>query len=238
VGRIAPRTAIRPMHAAAPVVRTPPLSPRADARGRRLLQGMPTTNHDFQATVRSARGGDDGAWRELYLRHSSPVLGYLRSQRAPSPEDLLGEVWLQAVRDLHRFSGDERGFRAWLLSIAHHRLLDARRTISRRPVELGGEPEDAIVDEQAIPDAQLLAEEELSALLEGLPERQRSLLYLRFVLDMPQAEVAGVMGMSTPAVKMLQGRALRALEKRVRELDMHQVQIRPLPFDDGTRSGS
>ena len=198
---------------------------------------MPTTDLDFREILRSARGGDDGAWRELYLRHSSPVLGYLRSQRAPSPEDLLGEVWLQAVRDLHRFEGDERGFRGWLLSIAHHRLLDARRSISRRPVELGAEPGDTIVDEHAVPDAQLLAEQELSELLEGMPERQRSLLYLRFVLDLPQAEVAKVMGMSTPAVKMLQGRSLRALEKRVRELDKVKVRIRSLPLGDEGRSG-
>lgn len=198
---------------------------------------MPSTDLDFREILRSARSGDNGAWRELYMQHSSPVLGYLRSQRAPSPEDLLGEVWLQAVRDLHRFDGDERGFRAWLLSIAHHRLLDARRSISRRPVELGSEPGDTIVDATALPEAQLLAEQELSELLEGLPERQRSLLYLRFVLDMPQAEVADVMGMSTPAVKMLQGRSLRALEKRVQELDRIKVRITSLPLGDQGRSG-
>lgn len=200
---------------------------------------MPTTDLEFQELLRSARGGDDRAWRDLYLAHASPLLGYLRSQRAPSPEDLLGEVWLQAVRDLERFAGDERGFRSWLLSIAHHRLLDARRSISRRPVEQGGEAaEETMVDEQALPDAQLLAEQDLSELLEGLPERQRSLLYLRFVLDMPQAEVARVLGMSTPAVKMLQGRSLRALERRVRELDKVKVRVRSLPLDDDGRSGN
>lgn len=200
---------------------------------------MPTTELDFAELLDSARRGDDRAWRKLYLRHASPVLGYLRSQRAPSAEDLLGEVWLQAVRDFARFSGDERGFRAWLLSIAHHRLLDARRSISRRPVELGAAlDEHAIVapSDQPTLDAAILAEEELGELLDGLPERQRSLLYLRYVLDLPQAEVASVLGMSTPAVKMLQGRALRALERRIRELDKVRVRIRPLPLDEDGRS--
>ncbi len=199
---------------------------------------MPTTDHDFATVLRAARGGDDDAWRELYLQHSSPVLGYLRSQRAPGAEDLLGEVWLQAVRDLDRFTGDDRGFRAWLLSIAHHRLLDARRSMARRPVEVGPDAGEARADTStsAIPDAQLLAEQDLSELLEGLPERQRSLLYLRFVLDLPQAEVARVMGMSTPAVKMLQGRAVRALGQRVRELDKVQVRIRSLPSEGDRRS--
>jgi RNA polymerase sigma-70 factor (ECF subfamily) len=175
---------------------------------------------DFDATMHAARRGDDAAWRSLYLAHASPVLGYLRAQRAPDPEDLLGEVWLQAVRDLGRFSGDEAGFRSWLLTIAHHRLLDLRRSRSRRPAEVGalaGGAEPEAVD--AIPGQQLEAEQELGALLDGLPERQRSCLYLRYVLDLPQRDVARILGVSTPAMKMLQTRATRALERRVRELD-------------------
>ena len=202
---------------------------------------MSSTPPEFHAILRAARGGDQQAWRDLYLRHSSPVLGYLRSQRAPGADDLLGEVWLQAVRDLERFEGDERGFRSWLLTIAHHRLLDARRAASRRPVELGGDLRDGDelgggADLDPTAEARLEAEQELGELLDGLPERQRSLLYLRFVLDMPQAQVARVLGMSIPAVKMLQGRSLRALERRIRELDRAPVRIKPLPSDDDGRS--
>ena len=80
--------------------------------------------HDFATTLAAARRGDGDAWRTLYLEHSSPVLGYLRAQRAPSPEDLLGEVWLQAVRDLTRFSGDAAGFRSDLTSAGVTLLAD------------------------------------------------------------------------------------------------------------------
>jgi RNA polymerase sigma-70 factor (ECF subfamily) len=174
---------------------------------------------DFQQLLASARRGDRDAWSDLYHAHASPVLGYLRSQRAPSPEDLLGEVWLQAVRDLPRFSGDEPGFRAWLLTIAHHRLLDARRAIARRPAEVGGDEllEDAIGSDDSAAD-RLEAEQQLLRMLEGIPERQRSALYMRFVLDMPQREVAKALGISTPAMKMLQSRATRSLQKRIEQL--------------------
>lgn len=180
----------------------------------------PGSTDQFASTISAARSGDQQAWRSLYDRHASPVLGYLRAQRAPSPEDLLGEVWLQAVRDLPRFAGDEAGFRAWLLTIAHNRLLDARRAAARRPAELSGAE---LVDgaggiEEAAAD-RVEAEHELARLLEGMPERHRSVLYLRFVLDMPQRDVAHVLGVSTPAMKMLQARAVRSLEKRVAELE-------------------
>lgn len=180
---------------------------------------MSIDDHDFAAVLAAARRGDDSAWRRLYEAHASAVLGFLRSQRAPDPEDLLGETWLHAARDIDRFDGDQAGWRSWLITIAYHRLLDHRRARGRRPVEVGlSAAPDAPVDEA---DAQqrLEAEDELGDLLAGLPPRQRTLLYLRYVLDLPQREVAGIMGMSTPAAKMLQSRSLRALERRVAELD-------------------
>lgn len=185
---------------------------------------------DFGSLLASARRGEGAAWRQLYVAHSPAVLGYLRAQRAPAAEDLLGEVWLQAVRDLARFTGDEPGFRAWLVAIAHHRLLDARRAAARRPVEVAGEELlDAAGGTEAPASRQVEAEEQLARLLDGIPERQRAVLYLRFVLDMPQRDVARALGISTAAMKMLQGRALRALEQRVRQLAAQDGDDRALP---------
>lgn len=191
----------------------------------------------FQAVLAAARRGDDQAWRTLYEQHARAVLGYLRAQRAPSPEDLLGDTWLQVVRDLHRFSGSEGGFRSWLLTIAHNRLLDSRRAASRRPVETGGEAdpqERAPGGEDA--GSRLEAEQQLGELLDGIPERQRSVLYLRFVLDMSQREVARVLGVSTPAMKMLQARAIRSLERRMQELGAEGALGASLPSGERGRS--
>lgn len=189
----------------------------------------------FQQVLDAARRGDRDAWAELYHAHASPVLGYLRAQRAPSPEDLLGEVWVQAVRDLSRFSGEEWGFRAWLLTIAHHRLLDARRAAARRPAEVGGEDLlEAAGAEGEDASSRLEAEQQLLRLLDGIPERQRSALYMRFVLDMSQRDVAGALGISTPAMKMLQARATRSLEQRIEQLRAEGDDVaRYLPAADG-----
>lgn len=200
---------------------------------------MPTSP-DFEVLLAAARRGDDDAWRALYLDHSPAVLGYLRSQRAPSAEDLLGDVWLQAVRDLNRFDGDERGFRAWLLAIAHNRLLDARRAARRRPLEV----DDTLVEHASNRDRedeasrQLEAEQELVRLLDGIPERHRQVLYLRYVLDMPQRDVARVLGVSTPAMKMLQTRATRSLQRRVQHLrESDAAGQQALPSSRSRRSG-
>ncbi|MCW2927189.1 MAG: polymerase, sigma-24 subunit, subfamily [Thermoleophilia bacterium] len=202
----------------------------------------PSPPTDFQRVLEAARRGEDGAWRALYLAHAPAVLGYLRAQRAVSPEDLVGEVWLQAVRDLHRFTGDEGGFRGWLMTIAHHRLLDARRAATRRPVEVAEEAGYTAASSEPEAVEQVGAEQDLHRLLDGMPERQRTVLYLRYVQDMSQREVATLLGVSTPAMKMLQARALRALDRRVRELDAADAQasadagVGALPFDPEGRS--
>ena len=79
--------------------------------------------------------GDDWAWRALYDELAPALLGYLRARRADHPEDLLGEVMLQIVRDLPSFGGGFYDFRAWAFTIAHHRLLDERRA---QRAEAGG----------------------------------------------------------------------------------------------------
>lgn len=80
------------------------------------------------------RSGDACAWSALYHDVAPILIGYLRAQRLPDPEDVAGEVLLEVVRDLGRFAGDARGSRSWVLAIAHHRLLDARRREASRPV--------------------------------------------------------------------------------------------------------
>ena len=94
----------------------------------------------FTSLLESARQGREAAWQELYNGLAPVVLGYLRANGAPDPEAVLSEVFLQVARDITTFDGEERGFRSWVFTIAHHRLIDARRHSARRPVDLSPEP--------------------------------------------------------------------------------------------------
>lgn len=173
----------------------------------------------FQQLLAAARGGAEPAWREIYQELSPAVLGYLRGRGAAEPEDLTGEVFLQVVRDLGVFEGDWRGFRAWVLTIAHNRLLDEGRRRSRRPVDFVPEPPDPPSREPA-PDAAVEAASRLdlgraTELLAGLSTDQRSVLLLRIVGDLTVDEVARVLGKRPGAVKQLQRRGLLAVRRRL-----------------------
>jgi RNA polymerase sigma factor (sigma-70 family) len=88
----------------------------------------------FPQILAAARGGAEWAWARIYGDLAPPVLGYLRTRGAADAEDLMGEVFLQVVRDLNTFEGGERDFRAWVFTITHHRLLDDVRRRARRPL--------------------------------------------------------------------------------------------------------
>jgi RNA polymerase sigma-70 factor (ECF subfamily) len=134
------------------------------------------------------------------------VLGYLRSQRARDPEDLLGEVFLQVTRDLERFRGDGDDLRRWVFTIARHRLVDDSRRRSRRP-----EVVDRELPDTAAPPATDALDPELVAALALLTVDQREVIALRFIADLPLEVVAKVTKRKVGAVKALQHRALDTL---------------------------
>lgn len=145
---------------------------------------------------------------EVYRALAPATLGYLRAQRVPDPEDLLGEVFLQVARDLHRFRGDEAALRRWVFAIAHNRLLDARRRQGRRPPVAP----DALPDLPAQPPADPVDPALVEALATLTPE-QREVVVLRFVADLPLEDVARITRRRVGAVKAMQRRALDALAR-------------------------
>jgi RNA polymerase sigma factor (sigma-70 family) len=167
----------------------------------------------FESVVAAARAGQEWAWELIYRELSPSVLGYLRARGAVEPEDLTGEVFVQIVRDLGRFEGGEQDFRAWVFTIAHHRLVDDGRRRGRRP--LAG-PAEALAEDEVGGDAEAEAlaridEQWMRSLLRRLSEDQQSVLLLRVLGDLTVEQPARVLGRSQGAVKALQRRGLAAL---------------------------
>ena len=169
--------------------------------------------HGFESVLTAARAGADWAWERIYADLAGSVIGYLRVHGAAEPEDLAGEAFLQVVRDLPRFSGDERDFRAWVFTIVHRRLLDERRRRARKPVvplAEGHDPVGGDVGEDALG---LLDRRRVLDLLGELPPDQRSVLLLRILGDMTVEEVARAIGKRPGAVKALQRRGLKRVQR-------------------------
>lgn len=179
---------------------------------------------NFPQTLEAARTGAEWAWTTMYRDLAPSVTGYLRSRRAREPEDLTGEVFLQVVRDLPRFQGAEREFRAWVFVIAHHRLLDENRRVARRPIDL--EPDGPTLasdaDDVETKVIESTATTDVRQVIDRLAPDQRNVLLLRILGDLTVEEVARAVGKSPGAVKALQRRGLTAIK---RELAKERVSL-------------
>ncbi|MEK6278389.1 MAG: RNA polymerase sigma factor [Actinomycetota bacterium] len=179
----------------------------------------------FQVVLEAAKEGSEAAWAELYGELSPAVVGYLRGSGAPEPEDTLGEVFLEVARDIAKFEGDEGRFRAWVFTIAHHRLIDARRRRKRRPVELVAEPPEPVtepISDVADEAMARIATEEVQHVLAALSPDQRAVVLLRVLGDLSVKDTAATLGKRVGAVKQLQRRGLAAVK---RELERRGVTL-------------
>jgi RNA polymerase sigma-70 factor (ECF subfamily) len=135
-------------------------------------------------------------------------------------EDVTARVFLQALAALPRFEdrarpADGEGastFRVWLFQIARNAVANQRRTWRRRP-QAPLEAAVAIVGADDPGDALTRREQAAGAVdaLRRLPADRRRALVLRFVDEMSTAEIAGVLGRSEGAVRVLIHRALRSM---------------------------
>lgn len=177
-------------------------------------------SESFALLLRDARQGDERAWHTLFLQHAPPLLGYLRGAGAPEPEDQLSEVFLQAARDIHQFAGDESQFRGWLFTIARHRMLDAIRAITRRPLAgidfdswLGTASESQ--DTAALTSDEIVDTIDLVRLLATLKPLEREVLSLRFIADLDTATVGNILRKRPNTVAAITRRALAKIRRNL-----------------------
>lgn len=172
----------------------------------------------FETTLAAARLGEAWALRALYDELAPTVTGYLRLRGAVEPDDLTSETFLAVFRALERFEGDEAGFRSWVFTIAHRRLIDEHRRAQRRPATAPLAAVGAEVDVSADVETAALADELDPATrraLDRLSDEQRTVVLLRIVADLSVEQVAVVLGRRPGAVRSLQHRALTRLRREL-----------------------
>lgn len=167
--------------------------------------------------VDAAKAGSTLAFEHLYRALAGQVSSYLRWHRASDPDGLTNDVFLQVYRNLSGFQGDEKNFRSWVFTIAHHRMIDDRRRASRQPrFESDPPPEEHLSTGDVEDDVfAWLAHDRVRDLLALLSPEQRDVILLRIVADISVEDVAGILGKGEGAIKALQHRALASLRRHL-----------------------
>lgn len=180
--------------------------------------------------VKAVLSGERSAFDELvrlYQRQATSVAYRLLGNMDDALE-VVQESFLRSYRNLPSLSQPER-FKSWLLRIVANQSLNFRRARAlRQGVSLeynnedSGEPSEMNrPDTSAVPAAEEASARELdrkiAAALDELPEKQRTALVLFSMENVPQKEVAQVLGISVEAVKWHVFTARKRLKERLKD---------------------
>jgi RNA polymerase sigma factor (sigma-70 family) len=125
-------------------------------------------------------------------------------------EDCFQETFIAALRAYPRLRADSN-LRAWVLTIAHRKALDAHRGRARRAVPVA---DIGAADARAQSDPAARDETLWEAVAE-LPARQRSAVVLRYIADLSHRDIASAIGCSEEAARRSLHEGLAKLRKVV-----------------------
>lgn len=170
----------------------------------------------FDEVLLAAQGDAGWAFTQIYNALAPAVAGYVRAQAVRDADDIVNEVFLAAFTRIGSFRGNEAQFRSWVFTIAHHRIVDARRAARRRPWidsfdaadASAGVPAPGSVEDEALASVGL---GRLQPVLDRLTPEQREVVVLRVVADLSVEGVARIVGKRPGAVRAVQHRAINAL---------------------------
>src|SRR5437867_4024121 len=179
----------------------------ACTNGNRRMPSTQNAPRD-EDLMRQVAEGSAEALGLLYRRFARLIarLAVQTLDRAAA-EDLVQDVFLAVWRNAGRFDPERGTVRAWILQIAHFRLLNELRRRSRQP-EIVPDPDGLVLEGLAASDlgpaeaaSRQYRRDLLSSALGALPPPQRAALGLAFIDDLTHEQVAAELGLPLGTAK-------------------------------------
>ena len=160
---------------------------------------------------------DPEAFGELYDHYVGQIYRFVYSRLRVQDlaEDVTSEVFVKALRAIHRYKPSGHPFSAWLYQISVNAIADHYR--SRRPED---DIDDAVgVSATGRPlDEQVAQRDEVRRVwdaIDALPAAQRTALTLKLGEDLKLAQIGEIMGKSEGAIKLLIHRGMLTVRRRL-----------------------
>jgi RNA polymerase sigma-70 factor (ECF subfamily) len=193
--------------------------PFANCRGKAM-------STDENVLVEQAKT-DPAAFGALYERYVQRIYSYVyyRVGNQHDAEDLTARTFFQALDKIEGYEDQGKPFSAWLYRIARNLVANWHRD-QKRHTNVSLEKIMFKVQDGDAPDQVAEREEEngrLWAFIRRLPPDRQTLLILKFVDGMKNAEIGKILGRSEGAIKTLYYRTLVSL-RRMFDAEEHSSQ--------------
>lgn len=162
----------------------------------------------MQASTDPASRGLPDPLERLYRDEFTAMarLAHLLTGSNDAGDDIAQEAFLRLEAQLASVDNPAAYLRVIVVNLSRN----WQRSRSRRAAR-----ERRTVDRETIPMPTRDVHDELLVLVDGLPFRQRAVLVARYWLDLPESEIAELVGCRPGTVKSLNSRALAALRKEL-----------------------
>jgi RNA polymerase sigma-70 factor (ECF subfamily) len=157
------------------------------------------------STVAAARGGDPGAFAELYRLYARSVHAVLLSRLGPEEaREAAQDVFMTVHRKLGDLQ-DPAAFGPWVHAIARNLSVSILRRRGARPVE------ERLTDQPAPAAEGTGLRERVLDLIRSLPEAYRETLMMRLVEGLTGPEIAKATGLGAASVRVNLHRGMELL---------------------------
>ena len=181
------------------------------------------------------RRGENDAVAEVYSRYFEDIYTYAKMalRDRHEAEDVAQLIFTKALEARGRFDPDGAGsLRTWLFAIARNAVADTMRKRSRLVLEEPAQLErrrDEDLEAQMTTLLTWVKDADLAIFLERLPDPQRDVLVLRYLIGLEPREVARALGKTERAAYDLHRRALATLESRLGAIGRRAARRRRIP---------
>jgi RNA polymerase sigma-70 factor (ECF subfamily) len=184
-----------------------------------MPEGRGTTRIDESELLEGARRLDETALRTIFDVYYEPLYRYIYRHIGVSltAEDLVADVFRSLLEQLQAQRGPTTYLKAWLYRVAHNLIVDElRRNKHRDHDELDEEwsAHGAQVQDEV---QQSFARQVTNDALQGLTDKQRAVLELKYLHGLDAPEIAQTLKMSVGTVKALQHRGLQAMRRQLKQ---------------------
>ncbi len=184
-----------------------------------MLEATSSSTMDSQeqaALVAATQAGNTQAFGRLYDAYSKPLYRfiYYKTHHRETAEDLLSQLFTQALQKIQGFNPEKGIFSGWLYQIARNLIIDHYR--KARPVIHIDDAFDISDGTNLARDTEArFALEKVEVYLKQLTSEQRDIIIMRIWQHMSYAEIAAALGKSEASAKMAFSRAITKLRKEI-----------------------